>query len=246
MDFKTAKNLAIEIEALVSLAAEEGSDTEKCSEIINIISLRLNDLKSLLAIGDEAAHDAVPTQEQAEEIIDDMTENAVSESAEFVEAENLGAESQADESEQIERDDISDDVPEADANTDSCDGPEPLENPSNDPVGTIIVEPVVIPPSPAPVAQNVESAPAFDINESVFRRNARDLSKAFTLNDKFRFRRELFGNSNGEFNRAVELVEVMRAPEEAEEYFYEDMGWDSTNPDVKDFMRIVTGFLSNK
>lgn len=246
MDFKTAKNLAIEIEALVSLAAEEGSDTEKCSEIINIISLRLNDLKSLLAIGDEAVHDAAANQEQAEEIIDDMTENAVSESAEFIEAENLEAESQAEDPAQIAPDVIPDEVPEADVDTDSCDEPKPLENPSNDPVGTIMVEPVVIPPSPAPVAQNVESAPAFDLNESVFRRNARDLSKAFTLNDKFRFRRELFGNSNGEFNRAVELVEVMRTPEEAEEYFYEDMGWDSTNPDVKDFMRIVTGFLSNK
>lgn len=62
----------------------------------------------------------------------------------------------------------------------------------------------------------------------------------FTLNDKFRFRRELFGNSDIDMNEALDVVNAMSSREEVEDYFYNDMCWDPANDDVKDFMRIVT------
>lgn len=66
-----------------------------------------------------------------------------------------------------------------------------------------------------------------------------DLRKSFTLNDRFRFRRELFGNSDSEMTDTINMVSAMNSYAEAEEYFYEDLGWDSSVEEVKDFMAIV-------
>lgn len=67
----------------------------------------------------------------------------------------------------------------------------------------------------------------------------------FTLNDKFRFRRELFGNSDIDMNEALDVVNAMTSREEVEDYFYNDMCWDPNNDDVKDFIRIVTAKFAN-
>lgn len=67
----------------------------------------------------------------------------------------------------------------------------------------------------------------------------------FTLNDKFRFRRELFGNSDIDMNEALDVVDAMTSREEVEDYFYNDMCWDPKNEDVKDFIRIVTAKFTN-
>lgn len=66
-----------------------------------------------------------------------------------------------------------------------------------------------------------------------------DLRRAFTLNDRFRFRRELFENSDVQMNEALDLVAAMTSLEEAEEYFYGDCGWDKESEEVNDFMEII-------
>lgn len=62
---------------------------------------------------------------------------------------------------------------------------------------------------------------------------------AFTINDRYRFRRELFGNSDAEMIDTLELLAAMSSADEAEEYLFDDLGWDRTNDDVADFMAIV-------
>jgi len=66
---------------------------------------------------------------------------------------------------------------------------------------------------------------------------------AFCINDRFRFRRELFHNSDAEFSKAMDLVATMDSYEEAEEYFLGDLGWDIENEDVKDFMAIIENYF---
>lgn len=66
------------------------------------------------------------------------------------------------------------------------------------------------------------------------------LRQLFTINDKFRFRRELFGNSDAEFSDTLNILDAMSSLQEAEEYLYEDLGWDAGNPDVKDFLAVVS------
>ena len=98
----------------------------------------------------------------------------------------------------------------------------------------------------ADVPNLVEHAPApvpdmsITLDEKLARERAQDIFKAFTLNDKFRFRRELFRDSQEEFDDALNIISQMSTIEEAEEYIYNDLCWDPENEDVKAFMDIVT------
>ncbi len=68
---------------------------------------------------------------------------------------------------------------------------------------------------------------------------AGDIRRAFTLNDKYRFRRELFGNSDVALNDALDVVSAMHSFDEVCEYFSADLGWDLENDDVKDFLDVI-------
>ena len=84
-----------------------------------------------------------------------------------------------------------------------------------------------------------EEEGALTLDEALQRSMSRDLRKAFSLNDRFRFRRELFGNSDVEMNDALNLVETMGSLAEAEDFFYGDKEWDRESPEVKDFMEVI-------
>lgn len=69
---------------------------------------------------------------------------------------------------------------------------------------------------------------------------------AFTLNDRYRFRRELFGNSDAEMIDTLELLGAMASAEEAEEYLFVDLGWNPANDDVADFLAVVRRRFSDR
>lgn len=77
------------------------------------------------------------------------------------------------------------------------------------------------------------------LDEKLAREGSRNLRKAFSINDRFRFRRELFGNSDIEMSDTLNLVEAMTTYPEAVDYFMTDLQWDADNPEVKDFMAII-------
>lgn len=77
------------------------------------------------------------------------------------------------------------------------------------------------------------------LDEKLQRSRSKDLKSAFSLNNTFRFRRELFGNSAAEMTDALHMVEAMHSFDEAEDYFYGDLGWDRESDDVKEFMAII-------
>ena len=87
---------------------------------------------------------------------------------------------------------------------------------------------------------------ALTLDEALQRSMSRDLRKAFSLNDRFLYRRELFGNSDVEMNDTLNLVETMQSYSEAEEFFYGDLEWDSESPEVKDFMAVIRNHFYNK
>jgi len=91
-----------------------------------------------------------------------------------------------------------------------------------------------------------EEAGTIRLDELLSRRTNSDLRKAFTLNDKYRFRRELFGNSDGAMNDSLDMVAAMKSYDEATEYFYTDLGWDCQDENVKEFMSIISAHLSSK
>ncbi len=93
--------------------------------------------------------------------------------------------------------------------------------------------------------EEVYVAPTTDENEperledKLSRERAKDIFKAFTINDKFRFRRELFRNSQDEFDETLDVIAQMSNFDEAEEYFYNDLCWDPESEIVKEFMETV-------
>lgn len=107
-----------------------------------------------------------------------------------------------------------------------------------------------IPVDPVPqVSDEVEEVAVLEPAEEavkVSRHPQVDIRKLFTLNDKFRFRRELFGNSEMEFVDALNTVSAMHSMSEAEDYFYNDLEWDAEIEEVKDFMQVLQQYFGDR
>lgn len=65
----------------------------------------------------------------------------------------------------------------------------------------------------------------------------------FSINEKFRFRKELFDNSDIDFNNTLALVASMETFEEAEDYFLNEEGFDMQNKVVKEFMEVIKRYF---
>ena len=73
--------------------------------------------------------------------------------------------------------------------------------------------------------------------------NSKTLRQLFTINDKFLYRRELFGNSDTEFTDTINLVSAMSNFAEAQDYFFGDLEWDTENEEVVDFMSVIEKYF---
>lgn len=71
------------------------------------------------------------------------------------------------------------------------------------------------------------------------------IASFFSINDKFRFRRELFSNSNPEWLNALALLETMADLSEAEDYLFDDLQWDRESPDVEAFVQVLTRYYNS-
>jgi chemotaxis protein histidine kinase CheA len=137
---------------------------------------------------------------------------------------------------------------------------EPVVEPETQPNAEPIVEPTPQPePQPAPahapapvyaptgfeapeyIESDQDAIPQANIkvDEMISRQESLDLRRAFTINDKYRFRRELFGGSDEVFVDTINLIMAMSTYDEACEYIYEDLRLDKDNEDVIDFMSII-------
>lgn len=70
---------------------------------------------------------------------------------------------------------------------------------------------------------------------------ATDLRKAFTINDRFRFRRELFGGDDKAFVAAIDRMNQCSDYSEIEA-FISTLGWPADNEDAMAFKEIVSTF----
>lgn len=65
----------------------------------------------------------------------------------------------------------------------------------------------------------------------------------FSINERFRYRKELFDNSDADFNNTLALVASMENYEEAEDYFINEEGFDPRNPIVMEFMEVIKRYF---
>lgn len=64
-----------------------------------------------------------------------------------------------------------------------------------------------------------------------------------SINDRFRFKRELFGGSETEFNDTLGMIATMDSLPEAEEYLTATLEWDPEDEVVKEFMNILERYF---
>jgi len=100
-------------------------------------------------------------------------------------------------------------------------------------------EDLPIPPTPTDVPVAEQPGQPLRVDEKLQRHLSKDIRKALSINDRFRFQRELFAGSADALNTAIEHIEAMRSYGNAELYFYSQLHWDRENEVVKDFMALV-------
>lgn len=86
-----------------------------------------------------------------------------------------------------------------------------------------------------PATKNDNDGGAGVLNDFLCKKNP-----AFTLNDKFRFRRSLFDNSDEEFQGTLKIISEMKTMDEVEDYLYNDLCLEPENEDVKAFVEIIS------
>lgn len=110
--------------------------------------------------------------------------------------------------------------------------------------GAVVSESTVEPEAPVNIV--IEDM-GVDVNRSAFALSSRgDIRKMFTLNDNYKFRRQLFSNSQESYADTLLKVEKMNSTFEAEDYFYNKLKWDKENTDVKDFMSVISAYFLGK
>ncbi|MDE7160250.1 MAG: hypothetical protein K2O24_05350 [Muribaculaceae bacterium] len=84
--------------------------------------------------------------------------------------------------------------------------------------------------SEAPMA---EDEPVAEVERQPLRRH-------FSLNDRFRFSRELFGGSPARFDEILHVLDGMDSAAEAEAYLCDELGWEPDDDDMAaEFVEIV-------
>lgn len=97
-------------------------------------------------------------------------------------------------------------------------------------------------PTRPEVAESIEPEPdAPDISDDVAPRAV----PVLCLNDRFKFRRALFGGSEEELNGVLSRIAGMQSYEEAEEYIYGVLGFEPEDEAVADFLEIIKTYLES-
>ncbi len=107
-------------------------------------------------------------------------------------------------------------------------------------------EPVVIsrqemkePAVQAPAATTIGSKSGVSLHDMLEKQNLSDFRKAFSLNDRFRFRRDLFHGNENVMNRVVSDLNDLHTLAESKEYIQSQLQWDLNDETVKDFIQLL-------
>lgn len=103
----------------------------------------------------------------------------------------------------------------------------------------------VFEPEPGPSATEPEIAePEKSIRITASEETAvpkRDLKRLFSLNDRFRYARELFGGDRRKFDEALEEASRIDEKNCIREFFLDKFGWDADNETAAEFLAKAEG-----
>lgn len=235
-----------ELEGLLLLIDNHGKETNKL--VYQLIAEKAENISQMAKILDdseplaepEPMPEPMPEPEPEEPEIPDTTEPEPTPEPE-PEPEEPVLEEQPDE---FADDDFDDDF------VDDSEYSEPEEPELPEEPEYIDEEPEILPDEPE-ISDDfgIIDSPAIPEDEPVFndvitRSMAHDdFRKMLTLNDKFRFRRELFENSEKLFADALNTIDAMRSYAEAEDYFFNTLEWDKESEEVAEFMSKLKAYF---
>lgn len=90
-----------------------------------------------------------------------------------------------------------------------------------------------------PAEQPAVKAQPNSLNELLERKNLSDFRKAFSLNDRFRFRRELFGGSEELMNQVIADLNEIKSYEESVAYIHKVVNGNGEEAAVADFLQLI-------
>ena len=252
---ETLLKQVLELEGLLLIAEKRGDDVPNLVfDMIKQKAAAIGELAGVAASDNKQGIDALPDDEPDDDITVEFVDDEETASADEPVAEAHSAPVAA-EPEPVVAPEPSVVQPE----------PAPEPTPVSEPESTPVSEPEPTPvdepepveaPTPAPEevepeaeAEEFEPDPddqPLTLDEALQRDMTKDLRQAFSLNDRYRYRRELFGNSDSVMNETLNLIEAMHSFDEAEDYFYNDLQWEHDSPEVADFMVIIKNHFWNK
>ena len=239
-EIKSMLREVLELEGLLMVADSRGDETPDA--VFTLIKEKIEQLREYTScLPDVAVDEQVDEQELVVEPEDEPEYVLEAEPEEELEAEPE-EEIEAEPEEELEPELEAEIEPEVVAEPEIEVEPESEPEEELEPEPEAEIEPEVEAEPEPEIIKNVdEPAPEaiITLDEAFIRNKAKDLKSAFSLNDTFRFRRELFGNSAADMNDAIDLVNAMNSYEEAEDYFINDLGWDAESDEVGEFMEII-------
>lgn len=77
------------------------------------------------------------------------------------------------------------------------------------------------------------------LSDLLEKKNLSDFRKAFSLNDRFRFRRELFGGEEERMNKAISDLNDLHTYEDSITYLNNELKWNIEDEAVADFIKLL-------
>lgn len=91
----------------------------------------------------------------------------------------------------------------------------------------------------ATTERTVAERPGFVLSDLLEKKNLSDFRKAFSLNDRFRFRRELFGGDEERMNQAITDLNNIHTYEDSVTYLNNKLKWNIEDEAVTDFIKLL-------
>jgi hypothetical protein len=107
----------------------------------------------------------------------------------------------------------------------------------------LISTPVIIPDkktaetNPEEETKNNISHQPLSLNDAIEKNKLSDLRKAFSLNDRFRYQRILFGGRQDVMDKVISDINNHHSLKESLSYLKEELRWDISDPTVNDFIK---------
>lgn len=118
-----------------------------------------------------------------------------------------------------------------------------------EPSASVVAEPEVVAPEVEEPVVEAAAEPEIktvvadklgvSLSDMLEKKNLSDFRKAFSLNDRFRFRRELFGGDEEKMNKAIADLNGIRSYEDSVAYLNDELKWNVEDEAVADFLKLL-------